>query len=159
MTLPVKSERMPTSYRLTVFGTAEPAGSKRAFHRPGLGVRVVDANPKSREWKSLVAQEAGKVATGLLEGPLLLEATFYRPRPASHFGSGRNSGIVKPSAPAFPDTRPDTTKLLRAIEDALQGVWYRDDAQIVTQVVRKLWGETAKVEMRVESLEPRKVKR
>jgi Holliday junction resolvase RusA-like endonuclease len=139
-------------YALTVYGNAEPAGSKRAFYRPGLGVRVVDANPKSREWKNLVAQQAGRVTTGLLDGPLRLEATFYRPRPASHFGSGKNAQVLKPSAPSFPIARPDTTKLLRAVEDALKGVWYRDDAQIVDQVVRKRWGTPARVELRVLQL-------
>jgi Holliday junction resolvase RusA-like endonuclease len=93
------------------------------------------------------------VADGLLEGALLLEATFYRPRPASHFGSGRNAGVLKASAPPFPTVRPDTTKLLRAIEDALKGIWYRDDAQIVDQAVRKRWGTTARVEMRVQVIE------
>lgn len=141
-----------TSYTLTVFGNAEPAGSKRGFYRPGLGVRIVDANPKSREWKNLVAKEAGLVARGFLEGPLLLEATFYRPRPASHYGSGKNRGQVKASAPAFPDTRPDTTKLLRGIEDAMQGVLYRDDAQIVRQIVAKEWGAPARVEIRVQEV-------
>lgn len=141
-----------TSYELTVYGNAEPAGSKRAFYRPSLGVRVVDANPKSREWKNLVAQAAGHIANGLLEGPLLLEATFYRPRPSSHYGSGRNKTVIKDSAPAFPIVRPDTTKLLRAIEDALKGVWYRDDAQIVDQIVKKRWGTPARVEMKVMQL-------
>ena len=139
-------------YAFTVYGNAEPAGSKRAFYRPGLGVRVVDANPKSREWKNLVAQEAGRISTGMLEGPLSLHATFYRPRPASHFGSGRNAGVLKTSAPAYPATRPDTTKLLRAVEDALQGVLYRDDAQIVEQHVSKQWGDPARCEIRVETL-------
>lgn len=132
-------------YQLTVYGNAEPAGSKRAFYRPSLGVRVVDANPKSREWKNLVAQEAGKIANGTLQGPLDLEAVFYRPRPANHYGTGRNAAVLKRSAPLYPTTRPDATKLLRGIEDALTGVLYRDDAQIVRQVISKEWGEPARV--------------
>lgn len=141
------------SYQLTVYGNAEPAGSKRAFYRPGLGVRVVDANPKSRVWKNQVAQEAGKIAQGLLEGALALEAIFYRPRPSGHYGSGRNSGVLKSSAPTHPTTRPDATKLLRGIEDALTGVLYRDDAQIVRQVVSKEWGSPARVIIRIGELE------
>ena len=116
-------------------------------------MRVVDANPKSREWKTHVAQEAGKIADGMLEGPLFLHAIFFRPRPASHFGTGKNSGVLKPSAPPYPITRPDTTKLLRAIEDAMQGVLYRDDAQIVRQIVSKAWGTPARCEIRIETVE------
>lgn len=136
-------------YQLTVYGNAEPAGSKRGFYRPKLGVRIVDANQKSRAWKDLVSQEAGKIADGLLEGPLWLEALFYRPRPAGHFGKGRNAGVLKSSAPSHPATRPDATKLLRAVEDALTGVLYRDDAQIVHQVVAKKWGEPARVVIKI----------
>lgn len=151
--LPVLQEGgMMKGYQLVVYGNAEPAGSKRAFYRPNLGVRVVDANPKSRQWKDLVSQEAGKVAAGLLEGALFLEAVFYRPRPANHYGTGKNAGVLKASAPPYPATRPDTTKLLRGIEDALRGVFYRDDAQIVRQVVGKDWGEPARVVIRLEEL-------
>lgn len=141
-------------YELTVYGNAEPAGSKRAFYRPKLGVRIVDANPKSREWKNLVTQEAGKIANGLLEGPLRLEVVFWRARPMSHFGIGKNAGVLKAAAPAYPATRPDATKLLRGVEDALTGVFYRDDAQIVHQVVGKRWGETAKVTIKVQEMGP-----
>jgi Holliday junction resolvase RusA-like endonuclease len=140
---------VPMEYELTVYGNPQPAGSKRGFYRPGLGVHIVDANPKSRQWKNLVAQEAGLISRGLLDGPLSLEAVFYRPRPASHFGSGRNVQELRSSAPAYPTTRPDATKLLRAVEDALQGIWYRDDAQIVIQSVRKEWGTPARCWLRV----------
>lgn len=139
-------------YELTVYGNAEPAGSKRGLYRPQLGVRIVDANPKSRAWKDLVSQEAGKIADGLLQGPLELRAVFYRPRPAGHYGTGRNASVLKRSAPAYPTTKPDTTKLLRGIEDAMTGILYRDDAQIVRQVVSKQWGDPARVTIRLEDI-------
>lgn len=145
-------------YQLVVYGNAQPAGSKRAFPFRGrageLRVRVTDANPKSREWKDLVAQEAGRIANGMLEGPLRLVAVFYRPRPAGHFGSGKNNGVLKASAPPYPDTRPDTTKLLRGVEDALIGIFYRDDAQIVVQEVSKVWGEPARVVIHIGPIGP-----
>lgn len=141
-------------YQLTVYGEAQPAGSKRSFYSQKLRRSfVVDDNKKSRPWKDLVSQEAGKVAAGMLEGPLLLVVTFYRARPAGHYGSGRNAGELRASAPPFPTVRPDATKLLRGIEDALIGVLYRDDAQIVRQIVDKQWGDPARVIVRVEQIE------
>ena len=77
--------------------------------------------------------------------------TFYRPRPASHFGKlGLNKeGRSNP----FPDTIPDLLKVARGIEDALQGVCYVNDARIVDEDLKKRWGEPARVEITIEQLE------
>jgi len=101
-----------------------------------------------------VAQAGGIAMMGssLLEGPLELKLTFYQPRRASHFGSGRNSAKLKPSAPIYPDKRPDLTKLIRAVEDALTGIVWRDDAQVVMQRAAKLYGEPARVVVSVVRL-------
>lgn len=132
------------SVEFDVFGVAKPAGSKRAFMRPGMAhPSVVDANPLSREWKNLVADKAA-LEMGEdppLDGPLKLGITFYMPRPKSHYGSGRNVNIVKLSAPPFPTSMPDLTKLTRAVEDAMTGIVYRDDAQIVVQMILKRYAE------------------
>jgi Holliday junction resolvase RusA-like endonuclease len=129
-----------------VFGTAQPAGSKRAFgFRRGdgsVGATVVDANPKSRPWKTLVSETAARVYSGpLLEGPLSVELVFEMPRPQGHFGK---RGLL-PSAPAHPTVRPDVLKLARAVEDALTGVLYQDDSQIVHEVLVKRYGERARL--------------
>ncbi len=131
----------------TVYGKAQPAGSKRAFVVGGHA-RVVDANAKSRPWKDAVTAAAAEAMGGetLLDGPLWLNVVFHEPRPKGHIGA---KGLVRPSAPLYPAKRPDATKLLRAVEDAMTGVVYRDDAQIVSQVVRKVYGEPARVEIRV----------
>lgn len=143
-----------TTFQLTVIGAAQPAGSKRAFVNKKTGrAAVVDANPKSKDWKGEVAKRAGEVWTDeLLHGPLEVTFTFYRPRPASHYGTGRNAGKVKGSAPRFPTTRPDVLKLARGVEDALTGVIWRDDAQIVTETLLKQWGNPPRVEIEIEEL-------
>lgn len=135
--------------KLIVQGLAQPGGSKRAFARKrGDGstfVSVVDANPKAAAWKQEVAhvarQERGD--RGPIEGPVVFSCTFYLPRPAGHFGSGRNAGKVRDSAPTHPTGQPDVLKLARAVEDALTagGAW-RDDAQVVEEHLRKVYSET-----------------
>ena len=142
------------SFHLTVFGDAQPAGSKRGFKHPHTGqVIVTDANPKSKTWKGQVAQAAGEHYRGeLLDGPLLVAFTFYRPRPRSHYGTGRNSERIKDSSPAYPATRPDVLKLARGVEDALAGIVYSDDARIVTELLKKRWGSPARVEIEIKEL-------
>jgi hypothetical protein len=75
-----------------------------------------------------------------LTGALELRATFVFPRPKSHFGTGRNAGKLKPSAPALVTTRPDLDKLVRAIGDALTGVVFSDDAHLAVVHAEKHYG-------------------
>lgn len=75
-------------------------------------------------------------------GPIYLEAEFAFQRPMSHYtGGNRERGVLKHDAPAFPTGRPDRGKLLRCIEDALAGIVYRDDAQVVDGKVAKVYGQ------------------
>ena len=138
-----------------VLGLPQPAGSKRAFpfqkKGGGIGVAVTDANPKSREWKNLVADAAVDACQldGLLEGPIVLHLAFELPRPTGHFGKRG----LRASARPFPSVKPDLLKLARAVEDALTGVLWRDDAQIVEEVLTKRYGERAKLTVIVEEKE------
>ncbi len=134
-----------------VWGHAESAGSKRAFpfHKGGgaLGVRVTDDNPKSREWKTLVSFEARNAYKGPpVEGAIRLTLLFEIVRPASHSGK---RGLRKSARP-HPTTKPDVLKLARAVEDALTGIVYRDDSQIVEEYLKKSYGERARLIVRVE---------
>lgn len=139
--------------RFTVLGQAQPAGSKRALPLNGkLGGRaiIVDANRKSAPWKSHVAAVARQhYAEALLRGPLSVTFLFFTPRPAGHIG---RKGNVLPSAPMYPTVRPDVLKLARGCEDALTGVLWHDDAQIVQEHLEKRYGEPARVEVLVEPL-------
>ena len=138
----------------TVPGIPQPAGSKRGFpvkRKNGtIGVAISDANPKSRVWKQEVAQAAGDIYRGpLLTGPLHLEVTFQFPRPKSHYGTGKNAGVLKLSAPLYHTQKPDSTKLIRGVEDALTGIIWRDDSQVCCQTVNKRWGARAAAGVRI----------
>lgn len=66
-------------------------------------------------------------------------ATF--PRPAHHYGTGRNAGQLKASAPATPHAQaPDADKLARLILDALTNARVvHDDAQVAQLTIEKRW--------------------
>ncbi len=129
--------------KFRVDGVAQPRGSKKPImsrgRRPG---RVIDDNPESGPWMDVVRfyariamRDAGHRKP--FDGPLCLTVIIFRERPADHF---RANGDVKPTAPAFPDTRPDASKYLRAIEDAMSKVVYVDDSRIVDSYPSKRWG-------------------
>lgn len=133
----------------TVYGTAEPAGSKRAFVVKGRAV-VTDANARSKPWKQEVASKGAEAMNGdpLLDGPLEVVFTIFVPRPAGHFGK---KGLL-PSARQQPTVKPDLLKLARGIEDALTGVVWRDDSQIVAEHLFKSYGERAGVVIQIRDL-------
>lgn len=133
----------------TVYGLAQPAGSKTIARASGGRAWVRDDAKRSRPWKTQVSQTAGEAmnGTGLLEGALELSVIFTVPRPAGHFGVRG----LRPSAPEHPTKRPDVTKLLRAVEDALTGVVWRDDAQVVAQHAYKVYGEPASASVEVKT--------
>lgn len=140
--------------RFVVFGEAKSAGSKRAFRHPHTGrIILTEAVKGSKDWQHQVSAAGAEAYQGpLLDGPLRVRMVFFRARPRSHYGSGRNATVVKPSAPPYPSTRPDTLKLARGVEDALTGVVWTDDARIVVELLEKRWGEPARVEVEIVPL-------
>lgn len=131
-------------------GVPQPGGSKKGYYNPKLGrVMITEANKKSAPWRAVVSQTASEAVSQMLEGPLTARFDFVFPRPKGHFGSGKNASVLKKSAPLFPAVKPDATKVLRSTEDALKGILWRDDSQIVTQYVTKRYGEQAGALIRV----------
>jgi len=132
--------------RFDVPGRPQPRGSKRAFLLKTGRTIVTDDNPKSKSWMEVIQVTAlnamnedgrGTWRAKLLDGPIRLEVAFYFARPKGHFGKRG----LKPSAPVHHTTRPDTTKLLRGLEDALKGICWRDDSQVCSQTATKEYGD------------------
>lgn len=125
----------------TVPGIAAPQGSKRHV---GHGI-MVESSARLKPWRAAVTAAAAEARAGhpTITGPVVLGAVFSFPRPAGHYGTGRNAGVVRDSAPSWPSTRKfgDLSKLVRAVEDAITdaGVW-QDDCQVVAfGVMAKVW--------------------
>jgi len=137
----------------TVYGVAKPAGSKKAFVNRKTGRAQIKDDSDNRTWRQEVALTAIAAMGGdrPLTGPLAVEFVFYRPRPAGHYGSGRNQGTLKEAAPMYPVIRPDVLKLARLVEDALTGIVYQDDAQIVLEVLAKVYGAPERLDVTVTS--------
>jgi crossover junction endodeoxyribonuclease RusA len=135
-----------TPIEFFVPGVPKPAGSKRAFCLKKGGVYtgraiVTDDCETSRDWKCDVQRAAQEKANGILSMPLALEITFYMPRPKSHYRTGKHAGTLRNDAPDFHTTKPDATKLIRGVEDALTSIIWKDDSQIAMQLVRKRYAD------------------
>lgn len=122
-----------------VHGIPAPQGSKRHVG----GGRMIESSKKVGPWREAV-KAAVLTATGrrptTVDGPVRVGITFILPRPKGHYGTGRNAGRVRTSAPAEPTTKPDLDKLLRSTLDALTDVGaIRDDAQVVRIEAAKVY--------------------
>lgn len=75
-------------------------------------------------------------------GPVGLQAKFWWPYPASWSKKKRS---IRPKL-----SRPDLDNLLKPLKDALSGIVYVDDSQIVTyKLCGKWYGETAGIDVQV----------
>lgn len=134
--------------KIRVFGTPVPQGSTKAFAvRKGGRVTgrvvVVGDNPRTKPWRQAIIDATRAANTGpMLTGPVFVGLIFIMPRPASHYGTGRNAGQLKPGAPHWHTSKPDRDKLERAALDALTdaGIW-RDDSQVVDGPVSKVYAQ------------------
>ncbi len=139
-------------------GLPKTAGSKRAFpiRKGGVftgRVAVVDANKNAKDWKATVASCASDAYSGpLLDGPIRLTIEFRLPRPKGHFGTGKNVGVLRNGSPKYPLSKPDALKLARCAEDALSSVIWKDDAQIVDEILLKRYSERPGAWVEIEPL-------
>lgn len=115
-----------------VVGIPQPKGNHRARVVAGKHAVLYDANRKLPEWEKRVAS-AAKVhrPPSPLEGPVSVELVFWVPR----------GKTVKRE---WPTTRTggDIDKLERGVLDALTGIIYVDDSQVVEVAKEKRYETT-----------------
>jgi crossover junction endodeoxyribonuclease RusA len=118
----------------------------------GRPIIVDSSGEEGRAWRSQV-RDAAIAAYGefrkVLEGPIAVAFEFHLLRPKGHYGTGRNSNFLRDGAPSHPCGMPDVLKLARAVEDSLTSVVWRDDAQIVSELLLKRYGDTEGVQVQV----------
>jgi crossover junction endodeoxyribonuclease RusA len=116
----------------TVIGHAQPQGSTKAFMPKGARYPVVTSdNPNLKQWRHLVAHCAQQHAGGPMYGGVHVVLDFALQRPKSL--PKRASQHLK---------KPDIDKLARAVLDALTGILYHDDSEVVRLEVTKRYATT-----------------
>lgn len=146
-------------------GDAKSSGSKRGFfNKKTSKIIFAPDNPKQKDWQAAVKWFAMQAANRMvpLSEPVVLMCCFYRKRPDGHYRTvgGRVSQILKPQfLDAKPDTKPDSLKLCRAVEDAISGTIYRDDSLVCDHNIKKRYcddGQVPGVQIIIETYDERK---
>ena len=119
---------------IPVVGITAPQGSKRHV---GHGI-MVENSKRVKPWRQDVKAAAlDHYRDEVIDQAVEVEIIFIFARPKSHFGTGKNSKKLKPSAPVFVTSKGigDIDKLQRSTYDALSessgGNVLKDDSLIV----------------------------
>lgn len=86
---------------ITVLGPPIPQGSKRHVGR-GIFIEANKKLPRYREDIVDTIIEDGWHTDPILAGPVSVKIGFYLPRPKTHYGTGKNAGVLKDNAPDLP---------------------------------------------------------
>jgi Holliday junction resolvase RusA-like endonuclease len=105
--------------RVTSHGTFTPAKTKRAEK----DVRAV--------WREAGGQR-------LPDGPVVAHIHIYVERPQGHFTSKGALSATGRRSP-FPVRKPDLDNAAKLLLDSLNGLAYRDDAQVIELHARRRW--------------------
>lgn len=90
--------------------------------------------PKYTAYKKAISLLASKEVKERLRGAVKMEIVFQFKKP--------KSWTKKKKAAAYWHTqKPDNDNLLKGIKDALNGIAYKDDAQVCDVTALKIWGE------------------
>jgi Holliday junction resolvase RusA-like endonuclease len=137
-----------SAFVVDVIGEPAPKGSSRAILRGGHAVNVPGGSNvnlrKIQAWTRAVEAQAGEAMAGrrpFVDAPLVVSVLFRIERPGGQWRKGRYGEALKPTAPAFPATRPDIDKLARSTLDALTGIAWDDDSRIVILVAGKVYAK------------------
>jgi len=128
--------------------------------RPIAGMKFVKGGgrlPSLRTPEKTVAYEglvahAGHVAMAgrpLLTGPVSMVVRIDCQMPKSFSKAKRAAALA---GTVRPTTKPDSSNVLKGLEDGLNGVVWVDDVQAVEHVVSKRYAETPGVTVEIEEL-------
>lgn len=132
----------------TVYGEPVAQGRPRASTFGGF-VRMYDPK-KSSDFKDYVRLVASQYAPGkLLEGPLVLQLRIYKPIPKSF---SKKKTVQAEAGQLRPTNKPDVDNYVKGIKDALKGVIWKDDSQVVDLVAGKYYGERPRVEITISEV-------
>lgn len=127
---------MITSFILS--GVPVPKGRPRLSTRGGFARAYTP--DKTRRFETAIS-EAARAAVGPIDpyqGAVEMEAHVIVPIPKSW---PRRDKLAALEGRLRPEGKPDLDNYVKALADGMNGVVYADDAQIVSQIASKRYGE------------------
>lgn len=141
------------TFMVTYLVEGNPVGKGRPkFARRGNFVSTYTPT-KTRDYEDLIKEAANKAmgSTAPLETPMAVAIYITVPIPSSYSKKRREACL---SGSERPIKKPDIDNIAKCFLDAMNGVVYWDDTQVLTLHVTKVYGTVGMVEVMVrEDLE------
>ena len=133
---------------LTILGN--PQAQKR--HRHVNRGKFISTYDPSKDLKADFLYNAihNNKPKALILTPIGIILSFYMPRPKAHYGTGKNSQILKKSAPEAHSSKPDIDNMIKFVLDSLNGIYFKDDSQVFIITAKKLYSERPRTEIEIE---------
>lgn len=110
--------------------------------------RAIDP-PASRYYKMKVEHEAKNHSpTELIEGPIRMYLDICKPL-TQELANSKPKREAALNRDILPIARPDVDNYAKGIKDALNGIIYKDDSQIIELTVRKYYSEEPKAVIKI----------
>ena len=116
--------------------------------RMGRGVRMYDPK-KTADFKNQLRLLALAKHVVPIQEALSVEIWFYRQIQTS---ISKKEHLRRTTGHVRPTVKPDTDNYIKSTLDALNGILWRDDAQIVDLTAHKFYSDHPLIEMKVEVL-------
>ena len=123
----------------------EPCAQKRHRH-VSRGKFVSTYDPSSKDKKEFLKKAIVYAPDTPPVDAISIDVTFIFSRPKSHYRTGKNSGVLKSSAPNKHTKKPDIDNLIKFLLDSLNGVFFKDDSQVVSIRANKEYVKSIKQE-------------
>ena len=126
-----------TEFQFTIMGKPV-AWQRTGMNSAGKGPAIIYTKAKSRAYQSLIREAAQTVwKTGPSEVAFALSVELSVKRPKNHF---TKKGL-KADAPVRCMRKPDLDNIAKQVGDALNGVVWHDDSQVIEMRSRRLWDD------------------
>jgi len=131
-------------FKFTVLG--KPLGKQRIrVTRQGISYTPKETVNYENYIKEMFIYSGGKMLEGAIG--LTITAYLYIPKSTSKVKREKMLAGIIPAA-----KRPDGSNILKAVEDSLNKIAYKDDSQIVELEVKKVFGNEPKLVIELKEL-------
>jgi len=128
----------------------EPQAQKRHRHfKRGNFVQTYDPSKEKKQDFLWIAQQ--KAPAVPIDEPIHLTIGLYFGRPKSHFGTGKNSHVIKAAAPTWHTGKPDIDNIVKFAMDAMNKIFWKDDSIICSLSVKKQYDFNPRIEITITS--------
>jgi Holliday junction resolvase RusA-like endonuclease len=137
--------------RFTIFGKPQGKGRPRVVHNNRFTGKSMAYTPeKTSEYESLIRYSFQAAGGEMKQNAVFGVSVYAYFTPPTSWSKKKKMaaecGLLKPT------TKPDCDNILKVVMDALNGVAWSDDKDVVTVFCMKQYDETARLEVEINEM-------